>query len=182
MTERGESRATYAAEFADEGRLVEAINALALPSDAHVEVYSPYPVPGAEPSPEASWTPLPVLAFVAGAGGAAVAYWVQWYANAVSYPLNIGGRPAHATGAFMIPTFEGTVLIASLTVFAMLLVLLRFPRPWHPIFEVTGFERASIDRFWIAVSVPDGDEAADRIRRDLAALAPLRVVRVVEDP
>ncbi len=64
-----------------------------------------------------------------------------------------GGR---ARGLAFIPiTFEMMVLSAALTGFVVLLVLARLPELWHPVFDVPGFERASIDRFWVGIDARD---------------------------
>lgn len=171
----------YAAEFEDEGTFSHAVKRLRQEGYTKIAAYSPYPVPDVEDSGAGPRALLPRIVFFAGVAGGLVGYWIQWFANAVSYPLNIGGRPAHATPAFFIPTFEATVLCASLAAFLGLFAILRLPRPWHPIFEVDGFERASIDRFWIAVDADDrrSDEASTP--KSLDELHALRVVRVPGD-
>jgi hypothetical protein len=121
---------------------------------------------------------LPVIVFVAGLLGGIASYAIQWYANAYAYPLNIGGRPAHAVPAFLIPTFEGTVLCAALAAFIGFFVIARLPRPWHPVFEIDGFERATIDRYWLAVDAADRRSAPDLTIRELGELSPLRIVRL----
>lgn len=171
----------YVAEFADERHFAGAVSALREAGYSRIEVYTPYPVPRVEAALRECSSPLPVLVFLGGLSGALFSYWVQWYTNAVSYPLNIGGRPAHAVPAFFIPTFEGTVLCASLVAFGALLAVLRLPRPWHPMFEVDGFERASVDHFWIAVDVGDRRGDDELTPRALEQLHPLRVMRIAGD-
>jgi hypothetical protein len=164
----------YAAEFDDESRFVDALTALRAEGVEKVEAYTPYPVDRINellPEPPSR---LPIIVFIAGLVGGITGYWIQWFANAVSYPLNIGGRPAHATPAFFIPTFEATVLVASCTAFVALFALLRLPRPWHPIFEADGIESATIDHFWIAVDAAD----SPRVPELLEQLDAVRVVRV----
>ncbi|MGH7615909.1 MAG: DUF3341 domain-containing protein [Gemmatimonadaceae bacterium] len=171
----------YVAEFTDEHEFVAALEALRNDGCEKIESYTPYPLDRVDellPEPPSA---LPYVALLAGLAGGAFAYWIQWFANAVSYPLNIGGRPAHATPAFFIPTFEGTVLCASLAAFVGLLVVLRFPRPWHPVFEVDGFERAAIDRYWIAIDASDHRAEHDRTLRFLEHFGASRVVHVRGD-
>jgi anti-sigma factor RsiW len=171
----------YAAELEDEAAFVAAIASVRRQGFSRIEAYSPYPVPMAEKELGERTSPLPQLVFAAGVCGAAVGYAIQWYANAVSYPLNIGGRPAHAVPAFMIPAFEGLVLAAAIAAFVGLFALLRLPRPWHPIFEVEGFERASIDRFWIAIDATDPQVVVGGTLPSFEDLRTLRVVQVPAD-
>lgn len=175
----------YAAEFDDEESFTLAVKTLRQHGYSKIAAYSPYPVPDVEePAGRSGSGPralLPRIVFFAGLAGGAFGYWIQWFANAVSYPLNIGGRPAHATPAFFIPTFEATVLCASLAAFLGLFAILRLPRPWHPIFEVDGFERASIDRFWVAVDADDQRSDEAFTPGSLEQLHALRIVRVPGD-
>jgi hypothetical protein len=169
----------YVASFDDEHRFVEAVRALQRQGYLRVEAYSPYPVSGVEELIPDGRPALPWIVFAFGLAGAIVGYLIQWFANAVSYPLNIGARPTHATPAFMIPTFEATVLCASLAAFFGLFWSLRLPRPWHPMFEAEGFDRASIDRYWIAIDATDA--TADRLRTP-AALEALHASHVARVP
>ncbi len=167
----------YAFQFADEQSLINALAVLRDRGYANVTTYTPYPVAGVD---EASSTRsfIPTFVFAAGAFGGIAGYVIQWYANAVSYPLNIGGRPAHATPAFFIPTFEGVVLAAALAAVAALFVTLRLPQPWHPMFEVDGFERASNDAFWLAVDAADPQITLQPSLPSLDDLHAIRAVRV----
>lgn len=168
----------FAAEFDREAPFVAAVTALRERGYEKVEAYSPYPVPEVSAALKSRRSPLPLIVFVSGVIGGLLGYWIQWFTNAVSYPLNIGGRPTHAVPAFFIPTFETTVLCAALAAFIGLFALLRLPRPWHPIFELDEFGRASIDRFWIAVDARDRLADASTTPQALESLHALRVVRV----
>lgn len=171
-------RGAYAAEFADERHFAGAVATLAEQGYSRLETYTPYPVPRVDAVLRPTPSFLPALVFVAGLSGGAIGYWIQWFANAVSYPMNIGGRPAHAAPAFFIPTFESIVLAAALAAFVALFASLGLPRPWHPLFEVEGIESATVDHFWIALAAAD-DAADDEVTpKVLGALKPLRVVRV----
>jgi hypothetical protein len=163
------------AEFGSVRELTEAVRAFSARGYTRLETYSPVPLAAGIPRRRSR---LPVVVFIAGAIGGVLSYLIQWYANAYAYPLDIGGRPAHAIPAFLIPTFEGTVLAASLAAFIGFFVIARLPQPWHPVFEIDGFERATVDRYWLAVDAADPHFAPDRTVRELEALAPLRVVQL----
>jgi hypothetical protein len=165
----------FMAEFASARELTEAVRTFTERGYTRLETYSPVPLQAGIPRKRSR---LPVAVFIVGLLGGLVSYWIQWYANAYAYPLDIGGRPAHAIPAFLIPTFEGTVLAASLAAFIGFFVIARLPEPWHPVFEIDGFERATIDRYWLAVDAADPHCAPDRTIRELSALSPLRLVQL----
>ena len=145
-----------------------------------LDVFSPYPVEGIDEVLELKPSPIRGFAFVAGLGGAAFAYLVQWWTNAVDYPLNVGNRPLNAGPAFFPITFETMVLFASLTIFFGLMWLYRFPRPHHPLFELESFRTASTGGFWVSVTTEKQAETEPLLRhlRELNA----RSTSVVEEP
>ncbi len=151
-------REVVVAELESPDAVVEAARRVRDLGFVRVEAYTPFPIPALDVALELRRTRLPVLVLLAGAGGLALALGVQWWTNAFDYPLNVGGRPA-----FSIPTdvpivFETTVLLASFVAFAGVLVGARLPRLHDPLFDLPGFERTKIDRFWLVV----GDVVRER--------------------
>jgi hypothetical protein len=170
------------AEFPSADALLAGTSALTALGYREVETYTPFPLPGMEARPGRRRGRLPRFVFAGGLVGAILGYGIQWYANVWVYPLRVGGRPAHAVPAFIPATFEAMVLGAALVAFVGLLVALRLPELWHPVFEVEGFERASVDRFWLAVGDRDPLFDSDRTSSALTELGPLRVVPIPESP
>jgi Protein of unknown function (DUF3341) len=168
------------AEFSTATELVNAVSLLKEKGYRELETYSPFPVPGLDQRLQLKPSRIPAFVFGGGLLGALLGYGIQWYANVWHYPQNIGGRPVHSVAAFIPVTFELAVLGAGLTAFFGLLVVLRLPRPWHPVFEVPGFDRASIDRFWVAIDAEDARFGVGRSTRALEELSPLRVIPVGE--
>lgn len=178
MRDRDWAGGVYMAEFGSAADLGRAARAFSDKGYQMIETYSPVPVEGIA----YRRSRLPKFVFAIGALGGLASYAIQWYANAFSYPLNIGGRPSHATTAFLIPTFEGTVLSASLAAFFGVLWILRLPQPWHPVFEIPDFERASVDRYWLAVDARDPRGSRELTVNELRELSPLRVVALDPEP
>lgn len=167
-------------EFGDADAMLGALDRLRGAKYHQLETYTPFPVPGAVERLGLPRSRLPLVVFAGGAVGLVASYAIQWFANVVDYPIDVGGRPAHAVPAFVLSTFEGTVLAAALTAFFGLFVVLRLPRLWHPVFEVDGFERASVDRFWIAVGGLQSAHDTDTCERVLREGGALRTVRLAE--
>jgi len=132
------------------------------------EAYTPYPVEGLEQviHPGPKWR-LPVLMFVAAMVGAAWGYWIQYWDEAVNYPINVGGRPYNSWPAFIVGTFEFMLLFTVAAGFFGMLAASRLPKLYHPIFESAAFARASRDRFLICVEARDRRFNADSIREVL---------------
>jgi Protein of unknown function (DUF3341) len=143
-----------------------------------VDAYSPYPI---EELAEAlghhhSW--LPLLVLVGGIVGCLAGYALQYWSAVLEYPLNIGGRPIHSWPAFIVPTFETTILFAAGTAVLGMLALNGLPEPYHPVFNVPQFARASKDRFFIVIESRDPKFDADRTWSFLLSLGPRSVSEV----
>lgn len=143
-------------EFASADAMVIAIDALRHEGYRTLETFTPFDIPELDERLGIGRSPIGWLVAAGGVVGMLLAYGIQWWANVHDYPLNSGGRPVHAIPAFLLATFEGTVLFAAFAAFFGLMIWLRLPRLWAPIDEVEDFGRASVDRFWIAVGIPAG--------------------------
>jgi hypothetical protein len=98
----------------------------------------------------------------------------------IHLPWNIGGRPMNSWPAFVPITFEMGILFAALTGTTAMIALNKLPQPYHPMFRVEGFERASRDRFFLCVRSIDPRFELVRTRRTLEGLQPLAVMEVPE--
>jgi hypothetical protein len=118
------------------------------------------------------------LTFAGGVFGGAVGYSMQVYTN-VAYPTDIGGRPMVPWQAFMLITFELTVLFAVLFSIGGMLSINHLPRLHHPVFDVPGFHLASDDKFFLIILGNDAKFDAKRTREFLARLRPIRIDTVL---
>jgi Protein of unknown function (DUF3341) len=170
------------AEFADAATMLEGLKLLRENGYRRLESYTPYPVDGVAERLGLSPSRLPKLTFAGGLLGALAGYLIQWYANVYDYPYNVGGRPVHPVPAFIPSTFEAAVLGAALAAFVLVFLLNRLPALWHPAFEVEGFERAFIDRYWIGIERVEDRLDLDHVQLILAPAVPLRLVPVPAAP
>lgn len=143
------------AEFEDHHALLKAARAAHEFGFRKFEAYSPFPI---EEMPRAIGFPrnrVALCGLLGGLGGGIGGYFMQWYAMAVDYPLNIGGRPLHSIPSFIPITFELTVLGSALAAVLGMLALNGLPRPHHPIFAAKNFARASTDKFFLCIESGD---------------------------
>ena len=92
---------------------------------------------------------------IGGIIGGLTGYLMQYWMSAVDYPLNIGGKPYHSWPAFIVITFEMTILFAGISAVFGMLALNGLPMPYHPVFNVPRFSLASKDRFFLIVFSSD---------------------------
>ncbi|KAF0096268.1 MAG: hypothetical protein E1N59_235 [Puniceicoccaceae bacterium 5H] len=111
-------------------------------------------------------SPIPRIIFWAFICGATGGYLMQVYAMAITYPLNVGGRPLHSWPAFIPITFELGVLTAAITGLVSWLIRLR-PRLYLRELESAIITRGTQDRY-VLMLVPIDPEmkAADLIAKE----------------
>ena len=109
---------------------------------------------------------------------ALAAFAMQYYANAIFYPLNIGGKPLNSWPNFIVITFECTVLFAAFTAGLFMLGRNGLPQPYHSIFNTPNFGAATRDRFFLCIEADDEQFEVTETRGFLESLSPLRVSEV----
>jgi hypothetical protein len=93
-----------------------------------VDVHAPYAVHGLETAMGLPPSRLTWVCFLFGSAGVALGLWLQLWTSAVSWPINVGGRPWNSLPAFVPVTFEIMVLFAGLgSMLAFLIVGRLYP-------------------------------------------------------
>ncbi|NOX56479.1 MAG: DUF3341 domain-containing protein, partial [Planctomycetes bacterium] len=87
------------------------------------DAYSPFPIHGIERAAGIRATRLPWLVLIGGIVGGGFALWLQWWTNAVDYPLVISGKPFFSLPANIPVIFELTVLFSAFAAFFGVLAL-----------------------------------------------------------
>ena len=166
------------AEFDTPVALVEAAKRTYQAGYKRIDTYTPFPVEGLAEEIGFHRDEVPLVVLIGGIVGGLTGYVMQYWMSAVAYPLNIGGKPYHSWPAFIVITFEMTILFAGIFAVFGMLALNGLPMPYHPVFNVPRFTRASRDRFFLVVFSSDAKYDPAATRQFLESLDPRSVSEV----
>ena len=163
------------AEFESPKALVAAARRVRDAGYRRFDAHSPFPVHGIDDALGVRRTRLPYLVLAGGLVGLLSALILQWWTNAVDYPLNISGKPLFSLPANIPVIFELTILLAGVTAFAGVLVLNLLPEHHHPLFASARFRRASSDGFFLSIEAADERFRLDEVKALLADAGALAI-------
>lgn len=164
----------YLAEFRTPEEVLAATRKARERGYRRMDVYSPFPVEGVADALDFKRSSVSATVLVGGVLGAVGGYVLQYGLNAVDYPLNVGGRPLNSIPAWIPIMYELTILIGALFAVLGMLALNGLPMPYHPVFNVPEFARASSDRFFLAIEASDPLARTGNPREFLETLGPER--------
>ena len=168
------------AEFKTPADLIAATHAVKEAGYRQMDAYTPFPIEEVIEEVAPGDTGVPRLVLLMGLMGAITGFSLQYIGNIIDYPYNIGGRPLNITNwPSMIPiTFETTILFAAFTAAISMVILNGLPQPYHPVFNVPRFERASQDAFFLCIEATDPLFDRAQTSQFLRTLAPVQVSEV----
>ena len=143
------------AEYESAQALVDAARKTMAQGYTRVEAYSPVPIEELNDIIHKTRTVLPRMVLAGGLAGMATGFALQYWASVLEYPMNIGGRPMASWTTFIVPSYELTILFASLTAAIGMIMLNGLPQPYHPVFNVDRFSMASSDKFFLVIESTD---------------------------
>jgi hypothetical protein len=172
MSESQDRRKLYGllAEFRTPAELVRAASAIRDKGYRRWDCYSPFPVHGLDRAMGLRDTRLPWIVLGGGLTGCAVAIVMQWWMNAVDYPIIISGKPLWSLPANIPVAFELTVLFSALSAFLSMFVFNGLPRLYHPVFRSERFRQVTNDRFFISIEAADPAFEIERTEQLLRSL------------
>lgn len=166
------------AEFATPAAVVEAAHRVHAAGYTKVDGYTPYPIEALAEALDQHHSKVPLLVLGGGIFGLLGGMGLQIWASTIEYPMNVGGRPFLSLPAFIVPTFEMTILFAALAAVFGMLALNGLPQPYHPVFNVPRFALASRDRYFLVIEARDPKFDLEATRRFLTDLNPSEVSEV----
>ncbi len=157
MDEKQQKSGMYGllAEFETPAELLHAAEAVREHGYTKWDCYSPFPVHGLDGAMGLRDTRLPWVVLLGGLTGCGTAILMQWWMNAVDYPLIISGKPLFSLPANIPVAFELTVLFSALAAFVSMFVFNGLPQFFHPTFRSERFRQVTNDRFFISIEAAD---------------------------
>ena len=168
------------AEFDSAQSIVDASIQAVAAGYTKLEAYTPIPIEELNDIIHKKRTILPKLVLGAAFTGMMTGFVLQYWASVIEYPLNIGGRPLATWPAFVIPSYELTILFSALTAAIGMIALNGLPQPYHPVFNVERFSLASSDKFFLVIEADDAHFAKDQTGSFLQGLGAKGVYDVAE--
>jgi len=166
------------AEFESADGLIAATKAAKAAGYNRMDGYSPYPLPEVADALNFPRSEIGAIMFLGGLCGALFGLYMESFATAIDYPLVVAGKPYFSVAMYVPIMWELLVLTASLTGTIGLFALCGLPQPYHPLFNVPQFERASRDRFFLAIEAADPQYDPAKTRAFLESLTPASVAEV----
>jgi Protein of unknown function (DUF3341) len=180
MEEKRNSIYGLVAEFETPEQILHASHSAREAGYIALDAFSPMPVEGLAEAIGFHRTRLPLLVLLAGIFGGSFGFFMQFYANVWSFPLNIDGKPHNSWPSFIPITFELTVLFAAIMATFGMLGLNGLPRHNHPLFNAERFALASNDRFFLCIQADDKQFDRVKTRQFLQSLSPASLFEVEE--
>jgi hypothetical protein len=165
-------------EFDSAQAVVDAARRVASEGFTRMEAYTPVPVEELNDIIHRKRTKLSRLVLIGGLTGMATGFALQYWVSAIDYPLNVGGRPYASWPSFVVPSYELTILFSALTATIAMIIANGLPQPYHPVFNVPAFARASTDRFFLCIEAADPRFDREATWRFLEGLHPVGVSEV----
>jgi hypothetical protein len=166
------------AEFDSPSDLVAAARRTSEAGYQKIDAYSPFPIEELAEAIGFHSNAVPLVVLIGGLIGCLSGYALQYWISVITYPINVGGRPLHSWPAFIVVTFEMTILFAGLAAVLGMLALNGLPMPYHPVFNVPRFAFATKDRFFLMIFSTDPKFNPVDTRRFLEGLSPRSISEV----
>ncbi len=120
-----------------------------------MDAYAPMPVEGLAEAIGYKRNKVAFCVLIGGICGVLFGFGLLEWITVVAYPHNVGGRPLNSWPAYIPIIFECMILFSALTAMVSMFAMNGLPRPYHSVFNVPAFERASVDKFFLCIESTD---------------------------
>jgi hypothetical protein len=166
------------AEFLEPEELLVAAEGAHAEGYRVMDAYSPMPVEGLAEAIGFRKHYVSEAVFTGGLCGCIGGFGLMYWITKIAYAHNVAGRPFNSWPAYIPITFECTILLAALTAVFGTLAMNGLPMPYHPVFNVPEFARASKDRFFLCIEAHDPKFDPQVTRAFLERFHPIEVLEV----
>jgi hypothetical protein len=166
------------AEFAHARGLRDAAEAARRRGCEVLDSLTPFPVEDVAGMFDGRPSKVRVFMFAGGVLVGGLAWTTEYFSAVIDYPYNAGGRPLNAWPAFTLVPVATGILGASIAGFIRFLFETGLPRLHHSLFGVDGIERATQDRFFLAVAAPPTDDETHAIEEELGNAGAVKIHEV----
>jgi hypothetical protein len=120
-----------------------------------MDAYAPMPVAGLAETIGYKRNRVAFCVLIGGICGTMFGFGLLEWMTVIAYPHNVGGRPLNSWPAYIPITFECMILFSALTALVSMLAMNGLPKPYHPVFNVPAFDRATVDKFFLCIESSD---------------------------
>ncbi len=140
------------------------------------DAITPFPVHGLEEAIGIRRSVIPWITFGAGITGGGCGLLLQYWTSAVSWPVNVGGKPFFSAPAFIPVTFELTILFAALFSVGALFAFCGLPKLDPPIID------PDLTSHKFAIFIPETEVGYDPAKAEqlLKSCGAVEVKRIAE--
>jgi hypothetical protein len=143
------------AEFDTPEELIAACEKAYAEGFRKMDAYAPLPVEGLAEAIGFKRNKVAFCVLIAGICGVIGGFSLLEWITVIAYPHNVGGRPLNSWPAYIPITFECMILLSALTAMISMFAMNGLPKPYHPVFNIPEFERASVDKFFLCIESKD---------------------------
>ena len=143
------------AEFLSPEALMQAAEQAYANGYRRMDAYTPMPVEGLAEAIGYKKNYVSLAVLCGGMTGAIGGFTLLEWIAGVAYAHNVGGRPLNSWPSYIPITFECMILLSAITSLICVLAMNGLPKPYHAVFNVPEFARASVDRFFLCIESSD---------------------------
>jgi len=170
------------AEFSSTDSLLRAAEKIRDAGYTNTDGFSHVPVHGLAQALGLRKSRMAALVLCGGLAGCATGLALQYWVSVIAYPHIVSGKPLFSWPSFIPVIFECTILGAALSAVIGMLARNRLPQPYHPLFNMAGFDRATTDKYFLCIESSDPKFDREKTAAFMNGLGADKVTEVTNHP